>query len=467
MIKNIPALLGALCLVGTASGNGGGFRFGVEFTGGVAPFEPSGTDRVQIVDEKLDIVLHRADAEVRVRYVMENVTRRKARVTFGFPIEVTKPWTYGKKKPVSAKVIAQRAEKSCRDYSVYADGERVSHERTIEPFALGKLNRFPGSKLIKGIGAWNVSTLTFAPGQRRSIEIRYGADHDEKGTTTSNDRSCMPPVFRYRLSTGGVWAGPIAEGRVRVTLGEADSKWLEFKKPAGRFKRDGDAWVWNFTNLEPTLADDIEIVTGPPREMYSARGNSGSYYVQTDPEFRKNKKRGVPYHSGWQYLNKTYEAVASSTLPDEKQFTYGAKNLKNWDFVSEDKANRPNSYAVWCEGVEGHGIGESLTLTVSKPLPIQSIRIHPGHGRSEVLFNANSRPSKIKVTLNGEHQFEAKLRDVNRDQFVPVTGYSKPVEEVRIEIAEVYPGWEFTDTCISDVALISPLDKEPKRYGAR
>jgi hypothetical protein len=443
--------------------NGGGFRYGLKFTGGVAPFEPSGTERVQIVDEKLDIKLHERDAEVRVRYMMKNISKKRANVRFGFPVDVTEPMYYGKDQKVSAKTMSERAARYCRDYHISADGKAVAHSQELEPFALGKLKQFRGSELIKGIGAWQVSTLIFAPGQQRAIEISYGAEHFLVGSTTSNDSRLQPPVFRYRLSTGGVWAGPIAKGRVRVTLGDdVDPKWIEFKAPAGRFRRDGEAWVWNFTDLEPTLADDIQIVAGPQVSNYSAGGNGAAFYVIKGVDLVKTKKG--QRDKGWQYRHKLYSVEASSTLPAEQPYTYTAGNLKNWDWVTD---HDENSYSVWSEGAKGHGIGESLTLTVEKPLPLDAIEIYPGHGRNEILFKANSRPSKLKVVLNGEHAFVANLRDVNLTQKIAIAGYSKPVKTVKVEIADVYPGWQYEDTCISDLALVSPLKQEPLRYGAR
>ena len=81
----IPLLLGLL--IHSASGNGGGYQYGVEFTGAVAPFEPTGVENVQILDEKLNIVIHDDEAEVEVNYVMRNLGKGSELVTFGFPIE--------------------------------------------------------------------------------------------------------------------------------------------------------------------------------------------------------------------------------------------------------------------------------------------------------------------------------------------------------------------------------------------
>ena len=42
--------------VATALANGGGYASGVKFTGSVAPFQPEGCEKVQIVKEHLDIL---------------------------------------------------------------------------------------------------------------------------------------------------------------------------------------------------------------------------------------------------------------------------------------------------------------------------------------------------------------------------------------------------------------------------
>ena len=82
------------------------------------------------------------------------------------------------------------------------------------------------------------------------------------------------------------------------------------------------------------------------------------------------------------------------------------------------------------------------------------------YGKDEITFKANSRPAELKVTLNGEHHFTAKLKDRNRIQkiHIPAT-YRKPVETIRLEIKKVYEGWQFEDTCISHVQLLAKLEK--------
>ena len=50
-------LVSLLSWTGAALANGGGYSFGVTFTGAVAPFQAAGTEKVRILEEKLDVQL--------------------------------------------------------------------------------------------------------------------------------------------------------------------------------------------------------------------------------------------------------------------------------------------------------------------------------------------------------------------------------------------------------------------------
>ena len=144
--------------------------------------------------------------------------------------------SWAEKKKAMA-ILREAAPRYCSDYSVTIDGKKWKHQHDIEPFAAGWLRPFPGSDALKGIIGWYVSTAYFERGQERNITIKYKAAHDRAGSSTSNDTRNAAPVFRYRLSTGGVWAGPIVKGKISVKFVGAESKWAEIKKPAGKFKR--------------------------------------------------------------------------------------------------------------------------------------------------------------------------------------------------------------------------------------
>lgn len=147
MKNSIWLALGFAALIQPALANGGGyFRGGVERAGDVAGFEPSETEKIRILDEKLTVALGPKSAEVEVRYLMRNETDKKVKVRFGFPVEesfdrnlIADTGTDGTKKSDHLKY--------CQDYVVTAGGKAVAAKWQ------GEENT--GDKPFKGIaGGW-------------------------------------------------------------------------------------------------------------------------------------------------------------------------------------------------------------------------------------------------------------------------------------------------------------------------
>lgn len=448
----IPSF-GALCLVlaSQAWGNGGGYHYGVAFTGGIAPFEPSGTSSVRIVDEKLDIKLEADHAAVEVRYRMRNETDQAVKVRFGFPVEVVhedldESGDAAEKNAGPAKT----AGKYCRNYSV-TTGKSVSVSYVPEPFNEGKVKAFPGSEKLAGIQGWNVSELKFDKGQEQEVVIRYESSYDKVEVYVSDDENVEPLTFRYRLSTGGVWKDSIAKGAVTISAPGVDPDEVVIRKPAGRFEKKGKGWTWNFENLEPTLEDDLVIEAVPGHRSF------GGGFSHEDHVLRSHEQRaGV-----WSLVTNDYKATASSTLAKQGENEYSASNLA--------PRERDDHHQVWAEGAEGDGVGESLLLTPKRTSKLYGISITPGYVDQEGkgLFEANNRPSLIDVELNDEFKMQVSLRDAAEGQFFRIKGYAKPVKSVKLTIRGVHRGKKWKDTCISRVLLHERLDKEPKVQGAR
>ena len=62
-----------------------------------------------------------------------------------------------------------------------------------------------------------------------------------------------------------------------------------------------------------------------------------------------------------------YDIAASSTLSSQGEHSYEAENVATWD-----------DELVWAEGVDGNGVGESLSLTMKTALPIHHLFVKPG-----------------------------------------------------------------------------------------
>ena len=425
--------------------NGGGYLSGgLRQAGGIIGFEPVATERVRILDETLMIKAGRASARVEVRYLMRNTTDNKVKVRFGFPIEEStddSPYrAIGEAAPT-----AHTSPRYCKDYEITARGEALKVRWQAE-------ENPEGDARFEGLSGWNVSEITFAKGEEVPVTIRFESQYPGGHHFVSDTSTTTAGIFHYRLSTAACWHGTIGEGRVIVEPDGIDPRDIRVIKPVNRFKKDGERWIWNFKELEPTLADDMEIECQPAVNVFDHQA------------LAKEPTGGLPSHlyaaytergGRWSMLHSNYEVKASSTLKPDGELRYDAANIRN---VWEDN--------VWSEGAPGSGAGEWLEIHPVAAKPLIDIRIKPGFQSTEEsrlhLFKANARPKRIRIELNGEHKFDVELLDREEEVVIPVRGYDKAVEKIRMTFTDIYPGERFEDLCVTGVRLHARLDREPK-----
>lgn len=212
-------------------------------------------------------------------------------------------------------------------------------------------------------------------------------------------------------------------------------------------------YEWEFRDLKPTLADDLKLVAHRSYDSYPV-----SYADRPDGSARPEY-----YLEGDHYflLHADFNAVASSTLAASGEHNYDIKNVRS---TEPDLA--------WAEGAKGDGIGESITLEVTRPpLPLAAIMIMPGYRRSEnaSLWTKNNRVAELEVTLNGEKTFTARIPDEKFTGNYPilVPDYATLVKTVKLVIKAVYPGSTAHDTCISAIRLKGKLAEKPTVQPAR
>jgi len=422
-----------------ASANGGGyFRGGTENTGDLTGFQPEHTEKIRMVDEKLTVDLGNKEAAVDIRYVMKNETDKTVKVRFGFPVEESFDDDLNEdRSPVQNGGKGAKAKlKYCQDYVITAGGKKVAAEWKAEEKKPNQDDEF------RGIAGWLVSEVRFAPGQEIPVTINFTSTYPFEESSVSDDSHTGPGIFKYRLSSAACWAGTIGTGKIVLRPKGIDPAELKVLKPVNRFKKSGDEWVWEFTDLEPTLADDLQVEARPEEQSF----NSGEY-----------TERG----GKWSVMHANYTITASSTLPPSKDHDYRPQNVKE-----------PWGQKAWSEGAPGSGAGEWLELKPEVPKPLLSIHIHPGYwketyGENVNLFTANARPKKIHVELNGEHRFNVDVPDEREVFRIPITGYTKPVKTVKLTFLEVYKGEFYEDLCLSGIRLSVRLDKKPKVQHAR
>ncbi len=308
------------------------------------------------------------------------------------------------------------------------------------------------------------------------MHVSYDTPYFGENRFVSDDRYVTAPVFIYLFSTAAIWKGPIREGEVTIRPVSVDPDLVLFNRP-GRFSRAGNTWTWRFTDLEPGFADDLRLVIRP------------GYTAMTrpeDPEYRNDDSRPqvdfVESEGRWSVHHTQYRARASSSLPSRKMRKDDADRKSESDDEEEAKASTitrtygPENLAdgdprtAWVEGVEGDGLGESLTLTLTRPRPLSAIGVRTGLCRSPDLYRKNGRVAGLRITLDGRPPIEAALPDeliAGEYWYVRLPEDWTPVKKVHLVITAVHSGTTYHDTAMSDLVLVTPLKKKPEIHGCR
>lgn len=144
---------------------------------------------------------------------------------------------------------------------------------------------------------------------------------------------------------------------------------------------------------------------------------------------------------------------ATSILESIENTTYSAENIHDLSYET-----------AWVEGVEGYGIGESITYHFVPENPrITKVIIANGYIKTEELWRENSRVKKLKMYVNNRPFAMLNLEDTRAEQsftFEPVGNADRadmealkalPKWTIRFEIVEVYMGDKYDDTAITEI----------------
>ena len=140
------------------------------------------------------------------------------------------------------------------------------------------------------------------------------------------------------------------------------------------------------------------------------------------------------------FPTKVVRVEASSTLPpDQPGVSYAAEQVLDG-----------NRQTAWNEGVEGHGVGESLTIELAEQVTVDAIHVRPGFFDSRWWQN-NGRPKLLNVRTESL----AFSLPCKNEMKVQRFAFKNPLEfkQITFEIADVYPGIKYEDTCISEISF--------------
>lgn len=217
------------------------------------------------------------------------------------------------------------------------------------------------------------------------------------------------------------------------------------------------AVVYGETKPESTIPEGWEYQFGVPK--------IGSFkeYTEDSPACPVDMEGGIYFGyedrladgcSTWCACNDYYcKVTASSSLAPQGTQTYGAENLKS--------ANRMNA---WAEGVPGDGIGETIEIREmyfggGDPIfRYNEVCIVNGYAKDETTWLENNRVKSMKLYFMDEYMGTITLEDTMLPQYVDLSPVAMKVgngceAKFRFEIADVYKGTKYDDTCISGIVV--------------
>lgn len=444
--------------------NGGGYLTGIKHTGA---FQPIGIDQVEMLSERLEIDLHIEYADVRIEYVLHN-PGKKVKIEAGFPSAIAVGVKYKEDAPEGQQITPETMKPKIEKLMLKADGKEVPWQQRADDFKLSEEGLVEGAV----VNSWHVFKLDFDAGQTRRLTVSYRNPYYGEYDYVSDDARLGPLSLTYLFSAAGLWAGPIKQGTVIVKAVSVSPDTVTLSHPK-RFERKGNEWLWQFTDFEPTLEDDLKVVTREAQFQQSAYSSASqeeqekaqdgdalfvNNYVHLGP-IEYTEEGRFKAEKNWEFWRSDFTIEASSTLADQLGNSYKADNLR--DSADDD---------AWVEGAKGDGVGESLTLKLPKPVKVSRVGIVNGYARSEQLYQANSRVAELDVSVNGSEPKRVSIPDEflqNEKFFFDLPATDKPVETVKLTIAKAYPGTKYQDTALTELVLVQPLEKAPKVQPAR
>lgn len=151
----------------------------------------------------------------------------------------------------------------------------------------------------------------------------------------------------------------------------------------------------------------------------------------------------------------------------------GAADIASVDassFLEEERARFPAEHAfdgdrktAWCEGVEGLGPGQALSVTLKKPTDLAEIRIDGGYFKDDRTLTNNGRPRKVGVASDAGWSKEVTFPFVPYREHAANEVKEKPqvlqspgkATTLTFTILEADEGRFTKDVCISEIALFA------------
>lgn len=144
----------------------------------------------------------------------------------------------------------------------------------------------------------------------------------------------------------------------------------------------------------------------------------------------------TPHINFYDQIGREYKDCSSYLK--EKNKEYKVKNL------CDCKPGTP-----WVEGVSGSGIGEGFTIDGGYHPYLLIMNGYISYDKP-YLYKQNNRVKKLKVTgIRSGKSIIVDVLDTPHPQTVDISAVAEQYSDIRVEIADVYKGTKYDDTCMN------------------
>lgn len=106
---------------------------------------------------------------------------------------------------------------------------------------------------------------------------------------------------------------------------------------------------------------------------------------------------------------------------------------------------------AWVEGVDGQGVGETITLWSRERMAFNEISLRNGYTKSTGTYFKNSRVRRVLITTSEGDAMEVNLSDTGEWQTIDGLAQFGSVTWIALTIDAVFPGDKYEDTAISEI----------------
>lgn len=204
----------------------------------------SGKSTIRMVSERVIVDLYKDSSVVECHFFMKNEGGKQP-INIGFP-----EMNFHHFKPTNASDFS-------KSFVVEENGKQV---RTIDRYLPNMDLRTKRDKSLAEYDMkyeeqpWYLWGSVFDKGETKTIKVRYSLPF---GQIKSGSR-----YFTYLLNTGSGWKGSIDSAEIVVNIKDFSTDLVWKTMPENHLVKDNQI-KWVFTNLEPTINDDIKIYYEP------------------------------------------------------------------------------------------------------------------------------------------------------------------------------------------------------------